>query len=235
MSKGKRATRKAPRDEARKNATKGSSLPSIPAAEALSFLRDTRGVSTWTARDMAESLKVSVAEAKRVIAVMEMQGYVNRFKADEWMTTSAGETVSGSKPPRYTRESIEKALSGLAARMEGTNRDASAPYQITRAVAFGDFFSNRTRLQAAEVGILLEERTPPTRTMDQSTKPKGRKSALRMTKRERLGQDIEATPQTNKRETPKQFLAKLRGKGGILHVTRYEEWMSARSHRKLLG
>ena len=30
------------------------------------------------------------------------------------------------------------------------------------------------------------------------------------------------------------FLKQLRGKNAIVHVQPYEEWMSARSHRKLL-
>jgi hypothetical protein len=216
-----------------KAATKGSSLPSIPAAEALSFLRDTRGASTWTPRDMAEALKIGAAEAKQVIAVMEMQGYVSQFKGDEWMTTFAGETVSGSKPPRYTRERIEKALADLSTRMEEVNRDVTASYTITQAVAYGDFLGDRTRLQAAEVGVLLEERTPPKRIVDQAAKSKGRESGR--AKREKLTPDVEPTAPTKKRETQKQFLAKLRGKGGILHISQYEDWMTARSHRDLIG
>lgn len=230
MKKEGKAQEKRKHESTASSQRKGSSLPSIPAVEALSFLRETRGVSTWTARDMATSLKIRVAEVKQVIAVMEMQGYVNQFKGDEWMTTFAGETVSGSKPPRYTRERIEKALSELSARIEETNRDVSAPYKIKRAVAFGDFLSDRTRLQAAEVGISLEERILPT----PGAHAKG-KSAVKNRKPEPAECEIAPPPQRENPETQKQFLNRLRGKGGILHVTPYEDWMAARSHRDLMG
>src|SRR5579862_170194 len=45
---------------------KKAEVPAIFAEEALSFLRETRGVTTWTARDMAEALKITVGDAKRV-------------------------------------------------------------------------------------------------------------------------------------------------------------------------
>jgi hypothetical protein len=34
-------------------------LPQLPAAEVLSFLKETRGVLTWTAADLAKSLRIS--------------------------------------------------------------------------------------------------------------------------------------------------------------------------------
>ncbi len=133
-------------------------LPAIPAEEALSFLRETRGVTTWTARDMADALKIGVADAKRVIPILELQGYVKPSGANEWMTTLAGEDVSGSKPPRFTRERVAQALDDLRGRIADINRDSKAPYKITEAVAFGDFLSDRPRVQSAEVAIRLERR-----------------------------------------------------------------------------
>lgn len=137
---------------------KKTEMPAIPAEEALSFLRETRGVTTWTARDMADSLKIGVADAKRVIPILELQGYVKPAGTNEWMTTLSGEDVSGSKPPRFTRERVAQALDDLRRRITEINRNSKAPYKITEAVAFGDFLSDRPRVQAAEVGIRLERR-----------------------------------------------------------------------------
>ncbi len=137
---------------------KKTEVPSIPAGEALSFLRETRGVTTWTARDMADSLKIGVADAKRVIPILELQGYVKPAGSNEWMTTLSGEDVSGSKPPRFTRERVAQALDDLRIRIAEINRDSKAPYKITEAVAFGDFLSDRPRVQSAEAGIRLEPR-----------------------------------------------------------------------------
>ena len=185
------------------HAAKSKPLPSIPAAEALSFLRETRGVSTWAVRDMAKSLNIKPADAERVIAVLELQGYVEQAGADEWMTTLSGEEVSGSKTPRYTRDRIEEALSSLAKRIADTNRDSRARYKVVEAVAFGDFLSDRARLQAAEVGVHLAPREP------------GEVDSAREHKVQR------------------EFLKQLQAKSSVLRVTLYEKWMSARIHRKL--
>ena len=73
---------------------------------------------SWTTRDMAKSLRISAVAAKQIIPVLRLEGYVKPGDAgDEWITTEAGEAVSGSKPPRYKREAIEQALSSLRDRI----------------------------------------------------------------------------------------------------------------------
>lgn len=90
-----------------------------------------------------------------------MQGYVKPADAKgEWLTTDAGEVVSGSKFPRYSRESIEQSLAHFAQHLKRINEDGSAEYKIADAVAFGDFLSGRARVQAADVGIRLAPRDP---------------------------------------------------------------------------
>ena len=129
-----------------------STLPSIPAEAALSFLKDTKGTLTWSARDLADTLKLTHRDAEQVIALLVAQGYVKRTgDANEWMTTPAGESVSGAKPPRFTRESVEQAVESLRERIEQVNKDQRATFRITDAVAIGDFLlSDRPRVQAAE-------------------------------------------------------------------------------------
>jgi hypothetical protein len=84
------------------------------------------------------------------------------------------------------------------------NEDPNADYKITDAVAFGDFLSDSARVQAAEVGIRLACK-------------KGR-----------------LTGSAKEHRTELAFLKRLRGKSALLHVIPYEEWMSARSHLRLL-
>src|SRR5579863_2118510 len=83
---------------------------SIPAAALFSFLKETRGMTNWKARDLVRALKISPAAAKQALAILEMQGYVKATGSAEWITTPAGEIVSGSKLPRYTRETVERSL-----------------------------------------------------------------------------------------------------------------------------
>jgi hypothetical protein len=179
----------------------------VPAAEALSFLREIKGAATWTDRDLAKSLSISMTEVKQVLAVMELQGYVEPAgTSKKWRTTEQGDLVSGAKTPRFTREAVEQGLSALRDRIQGINQDTNAPYRVTEAVAFGDFLSDRARLQAADVGIRLAPRKSGTNETE--------------TAREHAAEEA--------------FLKELRGKTASLHFQRYEEWMSARSHRKLL-
>jgi hypothetical protein len=107
-----------------------------------SFLKDTRGMVSWTARDMAGTLNVSLAQANDALPVLEMQGYVKHSGKDEWITTIAGESVSDSVTPRYRKEAVQGALDELRSRIRELN----------------DFLSERARVQAADVGVELEPR-----------------------------------------------------------------------------
>jgi DNA-binding transcriptional regulator YhcF (GntR family) len=183
-------------------------LPSVPAEAALSFLKDTKGALAWSVRDLANTLKLNRREADQVMALLAAQGYVQRASGtDEWMTTPAGESVSGAKPPRFTRESVEQAVESLKEQIRQVNKDSQAAFKITDAVAFGDFLlSNRTRVQAAELGIGLT--------------PRG-----------------EAASEARSASAPRlelQFLRQVRGRTALLHVRSYAEWMSKRSHLNLL-
>ncbi|HSU30567.1 MAG TPA: hypothetical protein VLJ11_04980 [Bryobacteraceae bacterium] len=179
----------------------------LPAAEVLSFLKDSRGTSTWTEHDLALTLNLSPAEAKQALAVLQLEGYVEPTSRAAWRTTEQGELVSGGKAPRFTRENVERTLIELTDRIRSVNEDESAPFQVTRAVAFGDFLTDRARVQAAEVGIGLQRRKP-------------------------AANDNRITAAGHAHEDA--FLKQLREKSAMIRVQRYSEWMSHRLHRKLL-
>jgi len=173
----------------------------------MSFLKDTRGLMSWTARDLAETLGIPASEAAKVIPIMEIQGYVKAAEgAREWFTTPAGQTVSGSKLPHYTRERVEAALAALKERIAAARKDFKSPFKISSAVAFGDFLSDRARVQAPDVGIELVKRKSDAAAKTSATEGKARFA----------------------------FLKQLRGKNIPLNVQPYQEWMSKRSHQNLL-
>ena len=194
-----------PKNKTSKKVSAGDIQPSVSAAAAFSFLKETKGLLTWTPSDLAKSLKINPAEAKQVLAALEMQGYIKPHGRDEWLTTLAGETVSGAKTPRFTPESIEEALAALRSRIKLVNQDSKALYKITDAAAFGDFLSGQARAQAADVGIQLVRR-----------KSEGGEHS----KKEQVARLA--------------FLKQLRGKTQMLNVRPYEEWMGSRTHRSLL-
>ncbi|HXM90954.1 MAG TPA: hypothetical protein VN974_05375 [Candidatus Dormibacteraeota bacterium] len=190
-----------------KSKARGELMPSVPAAAVMSFLKDTRGLLTWTTRDLAETLDIPVSEVAKVIPIMEMQGYVKGAQGTrEWFTTPAGQTVSGSKLPHYTRERVEAALAALKERIAAARKDFKSPFKISAAVAFGDFLSDRPRVQAPDVGIELVRRKSDAGAKTSATEAKARLA----------------------------FLKQLRGKNTPLNVQPYQEWMGKRSHQNLL-
>jgi hypothetical protein len=134
---------------------------------------------------------------------------VQRAKGkDEWITRPAGESVSGAKTPRFTRESVEQAVAALKDRIKRSNEDRVSAFRITDAVAFGDFLlKDRPRVQAADVGIGLK----------------------------RCGEADEELRSASDAKAERSFLRQLRG-GTVLflNIKPYAEWISKRSHLDLL-
>jgi hypothetical protein len=206
--------------------TRPNALPSIPAEAAFSFLKDTKGALTWSARDLADTLKIDRPEAEQILAFLQAQGYVQPARRGEvaqqrqpsrgtndWITTPAGETVSGTKPPRFTRESVEQALAALQNRIKQSNKDSQAPFRIADAIAFGDFLlPDRARVQSAEVGIRLKRPDDLRRRSDSATEPRSASDA----------------------QAERKFLRDLRAKSALLNLRPYADWMRHRTHRDLL-
>jgi hypothetical protein len=200
-----------------------SALPSLPAEAALSFLKDTKGALTWSTSDLAASLNINGREAQQVLALLQAQGYVqpankkqSSRNSDQWLTTPAGETVSGAKPPRFTRESVEQALDALKERIQQTNKDRQSPFRIAEAVAFGDFLlPDRARVQSADVGIRLLRR-------EDSVRRNSAASAAAVEPRSATDAQAE-----------RAFLRQLRAKSAHLNLRPYP-WMRRRTHRAFL-
>jgi DNA-binding transcriptional regulator YhcF (GntR family) len=187
--------------------------PALGVAEALSFLKETKGQVSWTAKDMAGALRIGAKEAARALALLQIQGYVKSAGGNQWLTTPEGEAVSGAKTPRYSRESVEQALRALKERITEFNRDSAQEYKVAEALAYGDFLNGSAQVQAADVGLRVARRNAE----------HGRQSVGR-------GGPESAVEQA----ALNALLRKLRGRTALLHPRPYEAWMSHRSHMKLL-
>jgi hypothetical protein len=100
-----------------------------PAEAALSFLKDTKSALSWSARDLADTLKIGRRDAEQVLALLAAQGYAQPASGtDEWMTTPSGESVSGTKAPRFKGENVEQAVESLEERIKQINNDSKARY-----------------------------------------------------------------------------------------------------------
>lgn len=75
-----------------------TSFPSVPAAELLSFLKEIGAAQIWTEKDLSKALKIAVAQANEVIAVLPLQGYIEPAgTTGKWRITEQGDLVSGLK------------------------------------------------------------------------------------------------------------------------------------------
>jgi hypothetical protein len=133
-------------------------MPTIPIAAVFSFLKDMRGTLTWREEDLIATLKIARKDSDKILALLQMQGYVQKTQSGEWLTTASGEIVSDSKSPRFKPANIEQALTALSVRIADTNRDVHSEFKISKAVAFGDFLNRPSKCQAADVGIELRPR-----------------------------------------------------------------------------
>jgi hypothetical protein len=197
-------SRRGPRSVASQLAVHAEPAWSLPAVTVLSFPKETRGMPSWNLKDLTKSLRISAAQAKRVTTLLAVQGYIERTGDGEWLTIVSGNSVSGSKSPRFTPEAVAKGLSALAERIKAVNHGPDAPFRIARAVAFGDFLSDRASVQAPDVGIQLIPR------------------------KYQRNEGDSAEEQVAHRE----FLRQLRRRSSILNLRPYKEWMSSRTHRR---
>jgi hypothetical protein len=190
-----------------RKATPVAAMPTVPIEEVMSFLKETRGVVSWTIAEIVDALKIGEAEAKRIVQILELQGYVKQQHdsddAAQWLTTLSGESVSGSAAPRFTSDRVKKGLAALADRIRAINRDQHASLGITQAVAFGDFLSTRTRVQAADVGVRMESKPRTGKKKDPS-------------------------------HSEGDFLKQLKAGSALVNVQIYRPWMSKRSHVRLV-
>ena len=199
--------------------------PPVAVDALLSFLKETKGLFSWSTADLADTLKLSRAQAVEVLTLLRAQGYVQAEsgKSGQWLTTTSGETVSGSKLPRFNPEKVRQALASLQQAIEENNKNKNSEYKIARAVAFGDFLKHAAstvgKVQAADVGIEL---TPP-------SAPKSSASSA-------SNSAAPAAPKTPEQAASERaFLHSLRAKSTHLNLRPFSPWMFSRSHLNLLS
>jgi hypothetical protein len=147
--------KKSPPREASGDQPKLDFLSPVSSRAVFSFLKDMRGVLTWTASQLVATLNVRELDADAILTVLQTEGYIVKTESGEWSTTASGQTVSGSKQPRFQCHGVDGAVSALFDRIAAINRDSNSEFRVTEAVAYGDFLLGRENCQAADVGIEL--------------------------------------------------------------------------------
>ncbi len=130
-----------------------AALATASAPAVISFLKEFSAAPPWTAKDIARVLNVPDADAKSAIAMLQAAGYINPASGGGWVTTEQADIVSGAKSPRFNRSSVESAISALLDRVRAWNAAHPSGMNVARVIVFGDYLSDRNRLQAAEIGV----------------------------------------------------------------------------------
>ncbi len=78
------------------------SMPNIPVAAVFSFLKDKRGALSWTLRELTRTLNISEQDARSVLTILKLQGYVSETSDNELLTTvTPREPASGRDQVNY--------------------------------------------------------------------------------------------------------------------------------------
>jgi hypothetical protein len=120
-------------------------MPSVPAGAVMSFLKDTRGLLTWTTRDLSETLSIPGSDAAKVITIMEMQGGTGRVQS----------RTTGRKRDFVDAERLVKRL---VARKLTLSFVPDAEQRLWRTVTRKKFQLRRARIRLQnQLESLLEE------------------------------------------------------------------------------
>jgi hypothetical protein len=133
----------------RQAGTAGTEAPAV-----ISFLKEFSAAPPWTAKELARALNIPEAEAEAAIPILQAAGYIEpAATGGQWVATEQADAVSGARQPRFVRPAVEKAIAGLLDRVQEWNAAHRSGMKVARVVVFGDYLSDRDRLQAAEIGV----------------------------------------------------------------------------------
>ena len=112
----------------------------LSAVAAMSFLKETRGLLTWTIKDLQKSLLIGATQAREVIAALGLQAYVKRAENPlEWRSHDK-RRAARARTLRASAGKPWRNRSQLCANESSSSiKIAARLYKIAQAVAFGDF------------------------------------------------------------------------------------------------
>lgn len=117
----------------------------------------------WTIDYVIEKLNVGKSTAKKVIATLEEEGYINPLKGSSrekwWTNTLMGNSLalaSAAKP--ITRATADKKLSEFLERVKVVNQNDIYAYKVKQVLVFGSYLSNKERISDVDIAIELVPR-----------------------------------------------------------------------------
>jgi predicted nucleotidyltransferase len=113
--------------------------------------------------DVERSLAVDTAEARRVLILLEHEGYLELYMDylpnEQWRTTLKGNTLAQASAARpISRAKAEQRLAEFLARVEQLNADDTYVYRVSKAALFGSMLGESPVVGDIDVAIQLTPR-----------------------------------------------------------------------------
>ena len=145
----------------RKKAAVARDVAGVSPSAVRGFLRQSAELPTWTAADVVKALDIDAKTAEGVLTAMQIVGYIEPVKGGKYRNTEAGNAVAHvSKARPIKRETAEKALADLLARVKNLNRDDEYLYSVDKMVVFGPYFEGAEKIKDIDVAVELSPKEP---------------------------------------------------------------------------
>jgi hypothetical protein len=130
-----------------------------PARYVRALLRRLR-LDSWTIKEVARLLKISEGQARRLVYVLRVLGYVEvvpEQRPGTWRNTMAGNALANaSAAPPMSRAEASRQLQQFLERVALVNADESLPHRVGKVVIFGSYLSDQQRIGDIDVAIRLD-------------------------------------------------------------------------------
>src|SRR4030081_2287460 len=122
------------------------------------FLRQSAETPGWTVKDLESLLAIKEADAKQVLATLQMAGYIEPVPGSKtkWRNTQEGNSVAKvSAAKSIKRTTAEKKLKEFIARVKQINDDNAFLYRVDKAVLFGPYLAGEERSKDIDIAISI--------------------------------------------------------------------------------
>jgi predicted nucleotidyltransferase len=135
-----------------------------PIIKIRNLLNRGRACDGWTEDFVANSLRISLLKARKIIDVLEKQGYIEACRIPgnkNWKNTIYGNKLalaSAAKP--ITRDTASKQLKQFLDRVVEVRDSKKYLYKVTHVIVFGSFLSKKQKLSDLDIWINLVPKNP---------------------------------------------------------------------------
>ena len=199
----------------------------VGATAVRNFLKQSGELPDWDEKFLSASLGVGAADTARVLAAMQMAGYVEPAGRKLWRNTKEGNAMAGvSQAKPIKRATAEQKLVEFLERVSQVKRDTHYLFWVERAVLFGSFLRNEPMVKDLDIALRL---APKEKRKDKHERLMRERAAEAM----KSGKKFPSW-QEQERWGEQEVLNCLKSKARSITLYEFGDWVLAQPHRDLL-